>query len=296
MYVGRFAPSPTGHLHLGSLYIALASYLDAKAHSGKWLIRIDDVDQLRCNANVAENIIQTLGSFGLHSDQGILYQSQREKIYQKKIQMLADANAIFYCVCSRKKLSNYGPIYPGFCRQRNLPPNQQEYSIRLKTVGQTFSFTDLWREHQSMHGETIGDTVIFRKDGFTAYHLATVVDDQLQGVTHIVRGADLLEITPIQMMIQAALGFGPPIYGHLPIVLGKDNKKLSKSNLSDPINNEDQNFDPMRYLHHCQTWLGLSSTPLSACQTPENWLRVAIRHWRRDNVPKVSVFPSDHSI
>ncbi len=230
-YRGRFAPSPTGPLHAGSLVAALASYLDAKAHNGQWLVRIEDVDAPRCIKGADIVILQQLAALGLIADEPPVYQSQRSDLYQAALDMLIANQQVFPCSCSRKdvaaaiaeanplaKPKNGELVYPGTCRQgmtQPLAPYAQP-AWRFITNGDVKA--------------QIGDFVLKRTDGCFTYQLAVVVDDALQGITHVVRGADLLDNTPRQIALQHALGYPTPQYLHMPLVLAADGEKLSKQN------------------------------------------------------------------
>lgn len=230
-YIGRFAPSPTGPLHAGSLVAALASYLDAKAHSGTWLVRIEDVDTPRCIKGADIVILQQLAALGLIPDEPPIYQSQRSHLYQAALDLLISNKQVFPCSCSRKDVAaaiatanplakpKHGElVYPGTCRQgmtQKLVPTAQP-AWRFITSGEVKA--------------QIGDFVLKRADGCFTYQLAVVVDDALQGITHVVRGADLLDNTPRQIALQQALGYLTPQYLHTPLVLAVDGEKLSKQN------------------------------------------------------------------
>lgn len=230
-YIGRFAPSPTGPLHAGSLVAALASYLDAQAHGGKWLFRIEDVDRPRCIKGMDLVILQQLAALGLTPDEPPVYQSQRSPLYQAALDQLIANHQVFPCSCSRKDVAaaiaaanplekpKHGElVYPGTCRHgmtQQLAPAAQP-SWRFITSGGV-------KAH-------IGDFVLKRADGCFTYQLAVVVDDALQGITHVVRGADLLDNTPRQIALQRALGYATPQYLHSPLVMAPDGEKLSKQN------------------------------------------------------------------
>jgi glutamyl-Q tRNA(Asp) synthetase len=236
-YIGRFAPSPTGPLHAGSLVAALASYLDAKAHSGKWLIRIEDVDAPRCIQGVDLVILQQLAALGLVPDEPPVYQSQRSHLYQAALDKLIAKSLAYPCSCSRKDVAaaiakanplakpKHGElVYPGTCRHgmtQQLAPHAQP-AWRFITSGEVKS--------------QIGDFVLKRADGCFTYQLAVVVDDALQGISHVVRGADLLDNTPRQIALQQALGYPTPQYLHTPLVMAADGEKLSKQNGAAALN------------------------------------------------------------
>ncbi len=238
-YVGRFAPSPTGPLHAGSLRTAVASYLDAKAHHGLWLIRLEDLDTPRNIPGADQHIISALATCGMHADGEILIQSHRHHFYQTAFEQLE--SFIYPCACSRKEIadsqtqigSDGAVIYPGTCRD-GIAMNKAIRSWRLRIPDATepqshISFTDRWQGLQnSCLATDTGDFVLKRADGFWAYQLAVVVDDALQGVTHVVRGADLLHSTARQIFIQSLLNAPSPSYLHVPVVTNDVGEKLSK--------------------------------------------------------------------
>ncbi len=238
-YIGRFAPSPTGPLHAGSLVAALASYLDARAHHGQWLIRIEDIDETRTLEGAADDIIHTLAALGMQSDETILWQSQRQSRYEAAFIELG--NSVYPCACSRKEIadsrvsrSNDGAaIYPGTCRS-SLPDGRsaRAWRLRVPDVGDALDiieFNDRWQGHVSESlPAAVGDFVLRRADGFWAYQLAVVVDDADQGITHVVRGADLLESTARQIYLQKLLKKKIPRYLHVPVIINDRGEKLSK--------------------------------------------------------------------
>ncbi len=238
-YIGRFAPSPTGPLHAGSLVAALASYLDARAHHGQWLIRIEDIDETRTLEGAADDIIHTLAALGMQSDETILWQSQRQSRYEAAFIELG--NRVYPCACSRKEiadsrvsLSNDGAaIYPGTCRS-GLPDGRsaRAWRLRVPDVGDALDiieFNDRWQGHVSESlPAAVGDFVLRRADGFWAYQLAVVVDDADQGITHVVRGAVLLESTARQIYLQKLLKKKIPRYLHVPVIINDRGEKLSK--------------------------------------------------------------------
>jgi glutamyl-Q tRNA(Asp) synthetase len=238
-YIGRFAPSPTGPLHSGSLVAALASYLDARAHQGRWLIRIEDIDETRTIAGASEDIIHTLSALGMESDEPIIWQSQRQSRYEAAFLELG--NKVYPCACSRKEiadsrvsLSNDGAaIYPGTCRTELAEGRiARAWRLRIPNAGDTLDeieFNDRWQGpvRESLSA-SVGDFVLRRADGFWAYQLAVVIDDADQEITHVVRGADLLESTARQIYLQRLLNKKTPQYLHVPVITNDRGEKLSK--------------------------------------------------------------------
>jgi glutamyl-Q tRNA(Asp) synthetase len=238
-YIGRFAPSPTGPLHIGSLVAAMASYLDAKVHRGQWLVRIEDVDKDRNVPGADQHILASLQRCGMQWDGEVVWQTQREELYEAALRQLG--GNVYPCGCSRREIAdsqlrlgrngNALLVYPGTCRD-GLAPGKPARALRLRTPQQPHrivSFTDRWAgEYSQDITAEAGDFVIRRADGFWAYQLAVVVDDAAQGITDIVRGADLLDSTPRQLYLQELLGLPHPRYLHVPVVLNQDGEKLSK--------------------------------------------------------------------
>ena len=293
-YVGRFAPSPTGPLHFGSLIAAVASYCDAKANNGKWLLRIEDIDQPREMPGAADDILRTLEGFGFAWDGEVVVQSQRHAHYEKALQQLQQL--VYPCTCSRKEIADSsnqmgfeGHIYPKTCfNQPCFSKPKVETSIhaafRVKTTNEPIIFTDAIQGdvHQKLATD-IGDFVLKRADGYFAYQLAVVVDDAAQGITHIVRGADLLNSTPRQIYLQQLLGFATPNYAHVPIAVNKMGEKLSKQTLAEPIS--------MRFAGHqllsALQFLGQHPPiELQNAALSELWAW-AITHWQMSNIPRV---------
>jgi len=240
-YRGRFAPSPTGPLHFGSLVAALASYLEAKSRAGQWLVRIDDLDQTRCVPGMDNHILHTLELLGFAWDGKITYQHAMTPLYQEALQKLRRSGHTYVCRCSRRQVRQHarlgieGPVYPDTCRELGLRESAHD-AIRLKTDEQPISFHDalFGLQTQRLHTD-IGDFLIRRADGYFAYQLAVVVDDAQAGITHVVRGSDLLASTARQVYLQRLLGLPQPAYLHIPLVLGEDGKKLSKSDAAHPV-------------------------------------------------------------
>ena len=279
-YIGRFAPSPTGPLHMGSLYTAVASYLDARANQGRWLLRIEDLDPPREQAGADQLIISSLHAHGLHWDGNIVYQSQRSKLYDQAIRQLQSQGHCFYCNCSRKQLQAFHGEYSGKCRDRQLPGNTgQGCAIRLKTdTHLDTGFTDRLQGHQQPADLPTGcyrDFVIFRKDGLYAYQLAVVVDDIAQGVTDIVRGIDILDSTFKQAWLYHYLQHTKPTYLHLPVITNLQGQKLSKQNHAPAVDNH----RPLDNLLQVLRWLGQPPPPAACQQNPQAILQWAAAHW-----------------
>lgn len=230
-YTGRFAPSPTGPLHFGSLIAAVASYLQAKSNNGRWLVRIEDIDPPREPPGSDQLILAALESHGFEWDGAITFQSQFRERHEELLQHLVESGLAYPCRCSRRDLANaprgpLGTIYPGTCRTGCTAP---DVAIRLRTDDEPIVFDDrLQGKHSQRLQSESGDFIIKRRDGLIAYHLAVVVDDFDQGITEIVRGVDLLDSTPRQIWLQRCLGFSEPGYVHVPVAENSDGQKLSK--------------------------------------------------------------------
>lgn len=233
-YIGRFAPSPTGPLHKGSLVAAVASYLDAKAHRGQWLVRIEDIDEARTVPGSAQSILQALLAFGMKWDGDVVWQSERKALYQAAFEKLG--THAYACGCTRREIadsrigiaSDGAAVYPGTCRH-GLAPGKVARAYRLQVPDIAISFDDRWVGWVTQHlAKEVGDFVLKRADGFWAYQLAVVVDDADQGVTHVVRGSDLLDSTPRQIYLQRLLGYPTPAYLHVPVMTNAIGEKLSK--------------------------------------------------------------------
>jgi glutamyl-Q tRNA(Asp) synthetase len=234
MYVGRFAPSPTGALHFGSLVAALASWLDARAARGRWLVRMEDLDAPRTQRGAAEEILRTLEELGLTWDGPVLYQSRRSALYRQALEKLQ--HQTYWCGCTRREVADSSlglaadgaQIYPGTCRN-GIAPGKAPRALRIRTRSEAIRFNDRVQGPQQQVLETqVGDFVLYRADEQFAYQLAVVVDDAEQGVTHVVRGADLLDSTPRQIYLQRLLGYPQPRYLHVPAAMNAAGEKLSK--------------------------------------------------------------------
>ncbi len=281
-YVGRFAPSPTGPLHAGSLVAALASWLDARAHGGRWLVRIEDVDIPRCAAGTDRLILDQLARCGLVADAAPVWQSQRAALYQAALDRLVAAGLAYGCACTRKDIAaalralgrpraRHGElVYPGTCRAGL--GGRAARAWRLRTDGASIEWTDrrLGPQRQDVEAE-VGDFVLRRADGLWAYQLAVVVDDAVQGITHIVRGADLADNTARQILLQRRLGWPTPAHLHTPLVLGANGEKLSKQNGAAALDLD----DPLAALRAAGAVLGIDV----AADALHTWLPAATTAW-----------------
>lgn len=274
MYIGRFAPSPTGELHLGSLLAAVISYLEAKVHQGQWLVRIEDIDPPREQIGASESIINCLNAHGLHWDGEVLFQSQRSDRYQEIIEQLLDRDAIFPCQCSRKQLSAFNGIHPEQCIQSLNP--QMPYAMRAPAF--TFDFEDRFQGPQSGND---GHFIVKRREGLFAYQLAVVVDDHDQAISHVIRGYDLLDSTPKQLYLYQALNWQPPQFGHFPVLVNQDGSKLSKQNLAPAVDSKDA-------IDNLNQVMALLKLPYSLnAKTPEQLLEQAVKHWSSSQTRQV---------
>ena len=266
-YRGRFAPTPSGPLHFGSLVAALASFLDARHAGGEWRLRIEDIDPPRCPAGAADAIQRQLEAFGLHWDGPVLWQHDRDDAYQAALERLIDQGLAYPCSCSRKQWRDH-PIYPGWCREGVREPGKPvAWRLRSDLGLRPVTWEDRLFGHQCFDPATLGDVVLRRKDGLWAYQLAVVVDDADQGITDVVRGLDLLDNTPWQRQLQHALGVPEPRYLHLPLIIGENGQKLSKQNLAPALPTDDAAVRPL--LHAALTALdqappaGLAGAPVA---------------------------------
>jgi len=240
-YRGRFAPSPTGSLHFGSLVAAVASYADALHHQGNWLIRMEDVDEGRTVKGSADDILRTLEALGFEWHEPVIFQSRRKARYADVLAWLAKQDLTYACRCSRREIAAQatsgieGPVYPGTCRQVGVKDRTGK-AIRLRTDTEEICFKDrIQGKHCQVLSRDIGDFIVRRADGYTAYQLAVVIDDADQHINHVVRGADLLLSTPRQIYLQKLLGLPHPAYAHVPLVVDRQGRKLSKQDQAHPV-------------------------------------------------------------
>ncbi len=280
-YRGRFAPSPTGPLHLGSLYTALAGFLQAKSRGGEWLLRIDDADTPRVTRGAADSIRRTLERFALHWDGPVAYQSHATDAYRTALERLDKARLLYPCVCSRKTLAalprtaSEPAIYPGTCRHAG---HSRRFAHALRVaVGE--AVIDLEDKSQGLRrwelGREFGDFIVFRRDQIFAYHLATVVDDAEAAVTEVLRGCDLLESTPLQIHLQNLLGLTTPDYLHIPVIVDRLGIKLSKQNLAEAVDEH----NPSAILRLLLPLLGLPPPNELGDAPPAELLAWAVAHW-----------------
>lgn len=286
-YIGRFAPSPTGWLHSGSLIAALASFLDARAHGGRWLVRIEDLDRNRQVPGAERAILQDLERHGLLWDGPVTRQSERSSLHAEALRHLITHGHAYPCACSRQAVRKAatrsgpeGPIYPGTCA-RGLAPGRTPRSWRVRTAGPETSVHDRVQPPlvQQLDQE-VGDFVVFRADGFCAYQLAVVVDDAEQGVTHVVRGCDLIDSSPRQRHLQRLLEYPEPAYLHVPVAVDHRGMKLSKSAGAASLDAG----NPTRNLCHALVHLGQPLPAQAHAKSPQRLLASAIEHWDPERI------------
>ena len=278
-YVGRFAPSPSGPLHFGSLVAAVASFCDARAHHGKWLVRIEDIDTPRCQVGADIAILECLHKHGLYWDGDVVYQSQRLDLYYSYVERLGQLSKLYWCTCTRKRLKALGGEYDGFCRQKQNSEHNAALRVQINT-NETIFHDELQGEQHSQ--SELCDPIIIRRDGLFAYNLVVVADDIEQGITHIVRGSDILPVTPLQRNFYRLLRTPAPAYLHIPVASAAPGRKLSKQNHAPALNNAlaAQNIlSALRYLGQPPPETGLTLTL-------EQIINHAVDHWQRQNVPK----------
>lgn len=286
-YRGRFAPSPTGPLHFGSLVAAVGSYADARFHGGKWLVRIEDVDLQRRVPGAAKQILDTLEKLGMEWDEEVIYQSRRSEAYRDALQVLNEQGLLYPCTCSRKEIADssitglYGFIYPGTCLN-NPVSLRNAHALRIQTNDEIIRFHDGLKGlyTQKLRSE-VGDFVLRRADGIYAYQLAVVVDDAAQNITHVVRGADLIDSTPRQIFLQRLLRYPAPQYMHLPVVTNAAGEKLSKQTNAAPVNTGEALKELVDALH----FLG-QQPPLEILEGDiASFWRWVMQNWRVNRIP-----------
>lgn len=285
-YRGRFAPSPTGPLHIGSITAALASYLDARAVGGQWLVRMEDLDPPREAPGAASDILRTLETLGLDWDESVVYQSQRLPAYEAALTALQAESLVYACRCSRQDLAG-AEIYPGSCSQRHLP-HDTSTALRCRVPAQTFGCHDrLQGEYSQQLARDAGDFILRRRDGYFAYQLAVVVDDGWQGITDIVRGIDLLDSTPRQLFLQQRLGLSAPRYAHIPVIVNAAGQKLGKQQFAEAVDATHASrvlIESLAYLQQ-QPDPRLMQEPVAAVL---DW---AIAHWQPSRLTGIRELP-----
>lgn len=292
-YRGRFAPSPTGPLHVGSLIAATASYLQAHAMQGEWLVRMEDLDTPRTVPGAADHILRTLEHYGFEWHGPVIYQSQRQAAYEAALTQLKDQGALYGCGCSRKEIADSGHlgldgvVYPGTCRH-GLAPGKAARAWRIRVGDHLIRFEDdIQGAQQQQLADDIGDFVLKRADGLFAYQLAVVVDDAWQGITHVLRGADLLDSTPRQIFLQQQLQLPQPGYAHVPVATNTAGEKLSKQTLAPALEWQhvsEQLWQALQFLQQSPPG-ALQHAPLS-----EIWAW-AHAHWRLEAIPQTRHVP-----
>lgn len=298
-YRGRFAPSPTGPLHFGSVIAAVASYLAARRANGKWFVRIDDLDRARCIEGMDKIILDTLEACGMHWDGEIVYQSRNNPLYEDALAFLCKDKLVYSCACTRREITNIaktgtdGPIYPGTCRN-GLPPGKTERSIRFICPPHLIEICDRIQPAMQQNLEKeVGDIIIKRADGLFAYQLAVVVDDHAQGITNVVRGSDLMDSTPRQVWLQEALEYRIPDFAHVPVATYTDGQKLSKQTFAKAIDKD--NLLPT--LVHALDFLNQNPINELAEGDLDSFWKWAIENWDMRKIPAVRSIPlSDNDL
>jgi glutamyl-Q tRNA(Asp) synthetase len=288
VYRGRFAPSPSGPLHLGSLVAAVGSYVEARVHHGQWLLRIENLDPLRDAPDASAEILKALEALGMEWDSSVVYQSQRAEAYKAALARLDSKHLIYPCTCSRKEILDStirgieGPVYPGTCRKFSGRAISR-VAWRVRTDNKPIEFTDgLQGPVRQELQQDIGDFVLLRSDGIYAYQLAVVVDDAEQGITHVVRGEDLLNSTPRQLYLQQLLGYPTPVYFHLPVVVNAKGEKLSKQTRATPINAS----TPIPLLIMVLGLLGQNPPPELIDADIDSFWKWTMENWRTERIPR----------
>jgi glutamyl-Q tRNA(Asp) synthetase len=313
-YTGRFAPTPSGPLHEGSLLTALASYLDARANQGTWLLRMDDLDTPRNQAGAAEKILSTLDQHGLHWDASVVYQSQRTDAYQSALSEITRCGHIFSCQCSRKYLRGLG-IYPGTCSHQTISTQyfktseapaalrkesaalrkesaalnvESTAALRVRVDDKLLCIKDLIQgPYEGRLDHETGDFIVFRKDAIFGYHLTATVDDDYQRISHIIRGADLLQSSLQQLYLGNLLGLKIPCYGHIPVIVDDRGHKLSKHSLPEAMDAT----EPSTNLTNCLTRLGQNPPMELQYQPVASVIKWGIENWDIDLIPRIRSFP-----
>ena len=296
-YRGRFAPSPTGPLHFGSLIAAVGSYLEARCRDGEWLVRMEDVDELRNVEGAADDILFTLEAYGFEWDGEVMYQTERKEAYQQALQQLQEQHRSYRCTCSRRDLreqadmGELGLIYPGTCEQAQHPAHV-EHAIRVCTDDRSIDFHDcIMGDYRQNLRRELGDFIVRRRDGLFAYQLAVVVDDAFQHISHVVRGYDLLDSTPRQIFLQQLLNLPTPEYCHLPIAINRAGDKLSKQTRAPALSRR----QTVRALVQVMDFLNQAPEPELQHATPEVFWQWALETWDARRVPAKAHIPAPSS-
>ena len=279
-YIGRFAPTPSGPLHFGSIVAALGSFLDARSQQGKWLLRIEDIDTPRVKEGACDAILKGLECLSLHWDDEVIYQSQRLSVYEQALDILDKQSLVYKCYCPRKLTK--GKPYPGTCRDKTIF-SKKSYSLRVKTNREPVTAKDyLQKELKQSIGLELGDFNLKRSDGLFAYHLALVVDDAWQNITHVVRGVDLWDSTPRQIYLQNLLNLPTPRYCHLPVAVNHFGRKISKTNHAQDILSK---HPPEKILFEGLQFLGQNPDASLDKASVKEILQWGIAHWELDSIP-----------
>lgn len=281
-YRGRFAPSPSGPLHFGSLIAATASYLDAKVHQGQWLVRIEDIDTPRVVAGADSDILHTLDAFGLHWDEDVVWQSKRHALYQDMLNTLQARNELYACDCTRKQIKAMGSFYQGQCKARQLPFSN--LALRVKQTHPISHFDDVFQGSVYVADAIANeDYIVKRSDGLFAYQLVVVLDDHEQNINHVIRGADLLEPTARQISLFQQLGWTVPVYGHVPLAVQSPGFKLSKQNHAPAVDKQ----NPAPALAAALAFLGIPPPQDVNTGSIDELLSFAINAYQRDKIAHV---------
>jgi len=287
-YVGRFAPTPSGPLHFGSIIAALSSFLESRKHNGKWLLRFDDIDTPRIDKSSYDNILRAMESLSLEWDNSSIYQQNNLPCYQEVIERLSELNFLYKCDCPRKLTK--GKPYPGTCRDKNTDHNKN-YALRVKVDDVPVSFFDL------IQGEVVqniaahsGDYIVQRSDRLISYNLASAIDDT-DGITHVIRGADLLDTTPRQIYLQKLLGLESPVYGHVPVAVNAYGQKLSKQHGAQDVL---LHYSPSEVLVKTLQFLGQNIEKDMVLADTRTIIDCALENWSLSRVPKVASITGEY--
>ena len=284
-YIGRFAPSPTGKLHFGSLVSALASFLDARHNNGKWLVRIEDMDPPREERGAASAILKCLESYHLHWDGELLFQSTNHHRYRYYLNQLDNMNLLFNCDCTRSRLKSINTVYDGNCRELNLLSNPEKPLATRLLLNNAVEWDDLIQGRQHFDYDTIGgDFIVIRRDQLISYQIAVSVDDYEQGITHVVRGADLLSSTARQLYLMQCLKLPTPVYAHVPMATHSNGDKLSKQTAAAELELDTRSI--CTNLYNALIFLGQHPPSSLINEAPSSILSWAVKHWKFQQIPQ----------